>query len=115
MKYQDFNYSDKMEIIRLLSDKRDEVRSSAIVGMVNGVSDVEWVQDKLLELVDDKSFWVAKSAITGLGDLARIHGRLNYKKIQNAFKQITREELQAPLKDTLDDFRIFSSWGTEKS
>ena len=107
MKYQYFNYSDKLEVEKLLESPSEETRSSTIVGMVNGITDAQWVQNKLLELINDESFWVAKNAIMGFGDLARLHGKLDLLKVKSAFEKIDREELKEAVKDTLNDLTIF--------
>lgn len=107
MKYQNYLYTDKAEVSRLLLSDSEKVRASAIVGMVNGISDVQWVEDQLLHLLDDSSFWVAKGAIVGLGNLARIHGQLNQERVKAAFETIERADLKGAISDTLDDFNIF--------
>lgn len=107
MEFQDFNFDDKQKVISLLESSDEDVRSSAIVGMVNGISDLSWVQEKLLHLVNDPSFWVAKNAITGLADLARIHRDIDVKRVKEIFKHLDREDLQGVIKSTLDDFEIF--------
>lgn len=107
MKYQNYNYSDKLVVEGLLASPNEEIRSSAIVGMTNGISDVFWVQDKLIELVNDESFWVAKNAITALADLARIHGVLDLPKVKNALKEVQRTEMKQVVQSTLEDLDIF--------
>lgn len=107
MKYQNINLTDKTEVEQLLISPSEEIRSNAIVGMVNGIADVTWVQDKLLELVHDENFWVAKNAITGLGDLARIHGTLDLLKVKSALEKINRKDLKGVIESTLADFEIF--------
>lgn len=107
MNYQDYIFSDKKEIEQLLTSSKQEIRISAIIGMVNGISDANWVQNKLLELVNDENFWIAKSSITGLADLARIHGKLDLLKVKSILREVDRKDLKPIIEAALDDFSIF--------
>jgi hypothetical protein len=107
MEYQELNYSSKNEIENLLSsDDRDD-KINALVGMVNGVNDRIWVQNKLLIFVHDEDFWVAKNAITGLGDLARIYKELDILKVKAALKSVSNKSLEGVISSTFEDFDIF--------
>lgn len=109
MKYESFNYSDKEIVEKLLKSDNLETRISAIIGMVNGICDREWVQDKLLENISDNNFWIAKNSIVGLSDLARIYRKLDIKKVKKHLSEVKNDSLGGVIKSVMEDFDIYLS------
>ena len=107
MEYQEFNYSDKNEIEKLLLSSDQELKIAVILGMVNGVNDWKWVQDKLLLLIFDDDFWIAKNAISSLSDIARIYRNLEIEKVKLELDKIKDERLINVISDVYQDFKIF--------
>ncbi|MNE11605.1 hypothetical protein D3C87_228170 [compost metagenome] len=108
MKYENFNFTNKKLILESInSDISTERKIEIIVGMVNSIEDWKWIQDILLSLVDHKEFWIAKNAISGLGDIARIHGRLDVSLVRNRLSEVKSPEMEGFINDTLDDIKIF--------
>lgn len=64
---------------------------------------------EILELINDNDFWIAKNAITGLGDVARVHNKLDVEKVVKALKDLNRTELEDVVKETIDDIEIFTN------
>lgn len=88
MEYQNFCFSNKDEVVKMLNSNNQSTRVSAVVGMVRGIGDKMWLQNILMELIHDSDFWVSKTAISSLGDLVRIHRDLNKELIINELKTI---------------------------
>ena len=107
MEYKEFNYSDKLELEKLLSSPNKETKIGAIIGMVNGVDDWVWVQEKLLEFIHDDDFWIAKNAIMGLADIARIHRNLDLDKVERALNEIKNKDLEGIINSVKDDIEIY--------
>lgn len=74
------------------------------------LDDWEWVQDIYLNFVNDKDIWVASAAIGGLGDLARIHGHIDKKRVVKSLLNLanSREELRGKINDAVDDIDMFT-------
>jgi hypothetical protein len=107
MEYQEFNYTDKNEIEKLLLSSNQEVKIGVILGMVNGLNDWKWVQDKLLSLIFDDDFWIAKNALTSLSDVARIHKNLEIDKVKRELDKVIDDRLKDVISDVYQDFNIF--------
>ncbi|ELR68834.1 hypothetical protein C900_05780 [Fulvivirga imtechensis AK7] len=75
--------------------------------MVNGIDDWKWVQEKLLRYIYHENFWVAKNAITGLGDVARIHGKLDKRRVLEGLEKIENERLLGVKLSAIDDINMF--------
>ncbi len=73
------------------------------------LEDWKWVQDIYLQFVRDKNHWVAAAAITALGHLARIAGKLEKDRVIDILKDIsnTRQELKGKAKDAISDINMF--------
>jgi len=106
MIYEEFSYSNKLEVERLLVSSKDN-RIKALIGMINGIDDWKWVQDKILKFIHDDDFWVAKNAITGLGDIARIHGKLEKDMVYKELSKLQNEQLFAVRDEAIDDIKMF--------
>ncbi|MFA6152378.1 MAG: hypothetical protein WC716_13725 [Chitinophagaceae bacterium] len=107
MKYEQYNYTDKAVILDLLNSLDQEKRVQAIIGMINGIDDTFWLQDKLIKLIHDGDFWVSKNAITALGDLARIHRKLDVDKVIHELQKISNASFQDIIRDTISDIKLF--------
>ena len=107
MEYKNFNYSNKSQIEELLLSEDLNVIISSIIGMINGVNDRVWVQNKLLELSVNSNFWIAKNAITGIGDLARLYGKLDKKKVDLVISGIKNDQLDPVIKEMYEDINIY--------
>lgn len=109
MKYQNYNYENKLDIEKVLNSSNRDEKIKILVGMTNGIDDWLWLQEKFLELINDNDFWIAKNAITGLGDVARVHNKLDVEKVVKALKDLNRTELEDVVKETIDDIEIFTN------
>jgi len=109
MKYQSSSFSNKEEVNKLLESNSNEDIISAILGSVNGINDFYWVQSLCLKYINHNDFWVAKTAINSLGDLARIYKEMNTDKVCNALQAVEDEKLLPTISDTLEDITLFKN------
>ena len=107
MEYENFHFKDKDVVMSSLSSGEQNKIVSAIVGAINGIEDNVWLEDMCLSYIHHKSYWVAKTALTGLGDIARIYKTLNLQKIHYEISQISDEALTSVINDLKADLEIF--------
>ena len=110
MKYEELMYNNKDEIESLLNSDDNEIVSKAIVGMINGIDDYEWLEERLFKFISDNDFWIRLNAIKGLSDLARIHKtKLNRSDIREKLRGLKLEyqQLIVAIDETNEDLNIF--------
>lgn len=107
MEYKNYSYSDKSSIELLLETNDNEQIISAIIGAVNGIDDWEWLQKLCLDYINHSDYWVSKTAISSLGDVARIHHKLEKEKVVSHLKKIINEKLLGSVSSTIDDIDLF--------
>ena len=107
MKYQNLTFRDKDEVEQILKSSDLELKREALAGLVNNIDDFEWLQKTLLENIFDDDFWIAKNAIMGLADLARIHGKLDFQKVDKQLLLIDRDDLIPIINSMRDDLKIY--------
>ena len=107
MEYQDFIYEDKRIIEEILKSDDREKKISVLVGMISGVDDWFWLQEKLLEFISDDDFWIAKNAIVGLSDVVRIHKKLDKDKVIRKLRSLNNNSLNGIIENVIDDIIIF--------
>ncbi len=108
MQYENFNFESKYEIEKLLKSANETDVPSILIGAVNGVDDLEWIQGILFSYIDNDDYWISKTAINLFGDLARIYGNLNKNMILEKFKKIKREDLKYVIDEAIEDIEIYS-------
>ena len=108
MKYEQPPDLDKESAIKKLSTSRIEDIPLLLAG-ISQIDDYKWVQDTFLKYLCHDDFWVAKSAINGFSDLARIHGQLDLEKVTASLKElaIKKPSLSGYVEETLEDLKIF--------
>jgi len=106
MKYQSFNYTHKSEIEQMLNDGYNV--SELIIGAINGVDDQQWLEELCIKYILNEDFGIARTAIYGVGDIARIYQKLlNFEIIKEKFTQIQDQRLKYVVEDVENDFEIF--------
>jgi hypothetical protein len=106
MKYENFSITSKLEVEKLLTGNNEDI-IKAIIASVNSIKEWEWSQDLCLKYIKHNDFWVAKTAINGIGDVVRIHGKLDVSKVKKSFSQISNERLKPIINSVMDDINIF--------
>lgn len=106
LKYQNFNYENKAEIKQMLNDGHNV--SELIIGAINGIDDQQWLEEFCITYILNDDFGISRTAIYGIGDIARIYRKLlNFKIIKEKFAQIQNQKLKYVILDVEDDFEIF--------
>jgi hypothetical protein len=106
MIYENYSFTSKSEVEKLLSGNNEDIKK-AIIGAINGIKEWEWLQDLCLKYIFHNDFWVAKTAIDGIGDIARIHRKLDITKVEYDFNQISDVRLKPIINSIMDDIKIF--------
>ena len=107
MKYESYSFDNKEEIEFLLRSKINDNIINALQGAINGIDDCKWLQELCLKYINHEDYWVAKTAINGLGDIARVFNDLDCLKVVNQLNQIKRKDLEGAINDTLSDIKMF--------
>lgn len=107
MEFERLSNSNKQEVEKILNSSDVVKKREVIVGMINGIDDFEWLQEQLLNNIGDEDFWIAKNSIAGLGDLARIYGKLDLNRVKNQLKIVTNKELSGVIASFEDDVKIY--------
>ncbi|TRX34061.1 hypothetical protein FNW52_14725 [Flavobacterium sp. ZT3R18] len=106
MIYENYSFTSKSEVEKLLNGNNEDIKK-AIIGAINGIKEWEWLQNLCLKYIFHNDFWVAKTAIDGIGDIARIHKKLDVNKVKYDFNQISDERLKPIINSVMDDIKVF--------
>lgn len=104
--YENFIFSDKGEIKKLLIQSEEMEIPKILIGAVNGINDLEWLQELLISYIKHDNYWVGKTAIHLFGDLDRIYPTLDKNKIINILQSIDRDEFRHVINETIEDIKI---------
>lgn len=106
MKYKNYNYTNKLEVIKMLENNQNVIE--VIIGAINGIDDQKWLEEMCIKYILNEDFGIARTAIYGIGDIARIYNHLiNKEIIQNQFDQVENEKLKFVIQDVNQDLDIF--------
>lgn len=97
------------EIIKLLRSTDEEVVSQALLYMTFNIQDADWIQNTCLEFIStNENDSMRGLAITCLGHVARIHGKINEEHTVPALMlYLENESLSERAQNALDDIEIF--------
>lgn len=107
MEYENFEITQKDNAKKLIDSGNPELMIQGIIGSINGINDAKWLQSICLNLVYHPNFWVAKTAISGLGDIARIHNWLERDKVFDKLSKIKEPKLMGVIEVLEDDLNIY--------
>lgn len=107
MRYENYSFKSKEEVIRLLNIGSSENIVTALIGAVNGIEDSFWLEELCLGYLHHSDFWVVKTAINSLGDIARIHKTLNVEKVLSELKLVNEVKLNGVIRETVLDIELF--------
>ncbi|THF49196.1 hypothetical protein E6C50_13220 [Flavobacterium supellecticarium] len=107
IEYENFEFFDKSEIEKLLKTSSEVEIPKILIGAVNGINDVNWLQDLLMNYVENEDYWISKTSIGLFGDLARIFGKIDKNKILKKLKSIERQDLKYIVDEVIEDIEIF--------
>ena len=78
----------------------------ALVNVAFHEADWRWVQERCLGFARADVAAVRQIAVTCLGHMARIHGRLDLDRVLPVFDELSRDP-EVQVDDALDDIRMF--------
>jgi hypothetical protein len=108
MKYLEPAPSDRWVLEDALRLGDVEGACHALVGLVHYDSDWEWLQNKCLDLLGDDNVSLKGVAISSLGHIARIHGKLDRIKVEVALKNLMGDSsLKGRVVDALSDIEVY--------
>ena len=97
------------EALKAFESENHEIILDALLGIINGVDDHEWVVTQLLEYVRHPDKWAAGAAIGGLGDVARIYKKIDKKTVLPVLEELKdHEEVAGKVEDALGDIEMFA-------
>lgn len=105
----DISEYSQAEIIKLLRSTDEEVVSQALLYMTFNIQDADWIQKTCLEFIStNENDSMRGLAITCLGHVARIHGKINEEHTVPALMlYLENESLSQRAQNALDDIEIF--------
>lgn len=109
MEYDNTSFIDKQKAIELFKTGDSEIVCKTLIDAISYIHDRQWLQDKCIELSQSSDFWISKTAINCIGDIARIYKKLDAKKVKYLFSELKkkRKELLGTIEDVEDDFEIY--------
>lgn len=106
MKYENYECSSKSEVIKALDEHQNVIET--IIGAINGIDDPQWLEELCVKYILNEDFGIAKTAMYGISDIARIYRKLlNREKIEKQFDQIKDQRLKYVIQEVNDDLKIF--------
>lgn len=72
-----FENKSKKELEEMFNSSDENLSTNALLYVVFNVNDFNWVQNMCLKLIDSKSKTMCLLAITCLGHIARIYGKID--------------------------------------
>lgn len=108
MKYREIEEITREEAEKILEGSDIGKICNALVDLTNHEDDWRWMQDKCLELAEHSNLSVAGVAITCLGDIARIHKKLDKEKVVERLQKLQENpKLAGRIEDALEDVSIY--------
>ena len=98
------------EAIKRLKSNNTEDVTNALLYLTFNMSEFDKVQEFVAKMIDSENEDVAGLAITCLGHLARIHGKIDKKKIiPLLMSKAKNKRFFGRVQDALDDINMFTS------
>ena len=102
---------DKEKILYILkdSDCSSEQKIKALLFAIFNIDDWRWIQNLCLDMAKNPDDDIAELSLTGLGHIARIHGKLDVDIVVPFLEEISinNNALLGRASDALDDIEIF--------
>lgn len=96
------------EIEKELAGNNNEKKILALISAVESIEDVNWLYDIFIKYSNVEDFWISKTAINCLGDIARIYRNIDFDKIIKHLKSLRgRKELITVIDEAIEDIQLF--------
>lgn len=110
MDYREPSPITREQFHHLLAQGDGDEIAEALIGLALNDPDWKWLQDLCLGLVDHVESAVRAAALTSLGHIARIHGRIERSRVEPKLRQILDDSVLAGrAQDALDDIAVFAA------
>jgi len=104
---EEYIYSREQELSLLQSDK-NEISTRALLAITFNDTDWQWAQDLCLDLINHTNNNISYLAVTCLGHIARIHGKIDKEKVFDAFQlKMSDKEIVGRIEDAISDINMF--------
>lgn len=108
MHYQEIKKISKREAESLFASQQINLVCEALIALAFYEQDWKWVQNKCLDYLENNNPEIRGVAATCLGHIARIHHKLEKKKVISALqKRLNDIQISGQVNDALDDIAIF--------
>lgn len=112
MEYQDLPRLSHAELYAALSSPATERAAAAVISVGLHEPDWRWAEQVCLEALKDAREEVRAAAVTSLGHIARVHGRITALVVIPVLESIlTDPALGGVAEDALEDIRLFAKGG----
>ena len=99
----------KKEAEKLLYSTNEADVTNILLYVCLNFEDWEWVQDACLKLLNSENENICGLAITCLGHIARIHSKIDKKKVLPILKSMNaNKKLTGRVEDALEDINTFA-------
>ena len=106
--YKEYTYDRAIELENLKSPD-DRLATGALLAITHNDQDWEWTQDLCIKLLNSPNIHLQYLSVTCLGHIARIHSKINEKKVLAAFnKKMSDPEIVGRIEDAISDINIFT-------
>ena len=110
MEYEKLEECSKIEF----ESKEKQFSDNDLIKSLYGISssnDWEWAQTIYIKYLNHHNEWVVKAAIKGLGDLVRVHKKIDKNKVLTALNKVVKKNpnFQEEINETISDIDIFKN------
>ena len=108
VEYHDIFPMERAELERLLESGNEAAIIDALLSAASYDADWRWAQNICLDFLDHPAINVRWNAATGLGYIARIHGRLEKETVVPRLQALTTDcDIGSNVQDALDDINLY--------
>lgn len=116
MKYEAIEIYTQTEIDKAVKDNDSEKLLLMVISVALYSDDYEYAENFCIQFSNHKHFNVRGNAILGFGHIARIHRKLNEKKVKPIIKKALKDEseyVRNQAEGVVDDTKHFLKWKYE--
>lgn len=102
---------DKLHLEELLNSGVSEKVTETLLYIAHNVNDVEWAEKQFIRMANNSDDDISGLALTCLGHMARINGRINKDIVIPFLKEKmnnSNETISSRAEDALDDINMFT-------
>lgn len=102
---------NKLHLEKLLDSGESSKVTDTLLYIAYNICDVEWAEEQLMRMANDPDDDISGLALTCLGHLARVNGKINKDTVINFLKDkmaSSNEIVSSRAEDALDDINMFT-------